>query len=133
MSRKTEKILLICGGVWNVFTATVTILGYSGWFRKEGLQIFTNANEVSYLSASLVDSLVNVIMIFGLFMLLIGIANLFLAKFLEHHKTDKRIITWLFFCIVIQFFSFDLIGVFLYLSAVVIYCARNRALKILTK
>lgn len=133
MNRKPEKILLICGGIWNIFTASLTILGYAGWFKEEGVQAFSKANEVNYLSTSLVDSLVSMVMVFGLFMLLIGIANLFVARFLENHVTDKRVIAWLIFCVVIQFFSFDVIGVFLYLSAVVIYCARNKAIKALAK
>lgn len=131
MKRKAEKLLLICGGTWNIITAALTIFGYSGWFKNEGIQAFTNANEVNYLTTSLMDSLVSVVMIFGLLMLLIGIANLFVAKFLDNHPIDKRIVVWLIICVTIHFFSFDVIGVFLYLSALVVYCARSKAIKTL--
>lgn len=129
MKRRAEKYLVIGGAIWNIIAAALTIFGYAGWFREEGMSRFHLQDQVTYANSSLLDSLVHVVMIYGIFILIIGIVNLYVAKFLDNQLIDKRIMIWLGICTAISFLSFDVIGIFFYLAALVIYVARNKALK----
>lgn len=127
MKRKTEKIFIRLGASWSILTAILTIFGYSLWFKDQGVNALMSENKLNYATSSTVDNIVRVVMIFGLLVLAMGIANLFVAKFLENQLMDKKVVIWLSFCVLIDFLSFDFIGVFFYLVSVVIYVARNRA------
>ncbi|MCQ9216449.1 DUF4064 domain-containing protein [Streptococcus gallolyticus] len=127
MKRKSEKILLLLGSIWNIITALLTIFGYSDWFQKEGMSRFEHHNQVNYASVSLLDSLTKFIMIFGLVILVMGIITFLVTRFIDDNIINKKIIAWIIICIIVQFASFDLIGVFFYLSALVVYGARTKA------
>lgn len=130
MKRRSEKISLYLGASWNVITSILTIFGYSKWFKNEGISAFEKANQVDYFSTSLIESLVNVIMVFGLFMLMIGIINFFVANSMNKEIYNKKVFIWLLFCIVIQFLSFDIVGFLLYLVTATLYMARKKAYKL---
>lgn len=129
MNRKIEKNMLRVAATWNIITAALTIFGYSSWFKSEGVKAFETQEELSYFSTSMLDSLISIIMIFGLFILAIGIINLFVAKSMDKQLIDKRMKWWLIACVIIHLLCFDLVAVILYLITVVIYCARNKAIK----
>lgn len=129
MKRKAEKYLLIAGATWNIVAAILTILGYSRWFQKEGLAAFQVNGNATYMNSSLLDSLVQVVMIYGLFVLVMGMINLYVARLLGTQLVDKKVTIWLVFCTVVSFLSFDVISIFFYLATLVIYFARNKALK----
>lgn len=130
MKRRSEKLSLYLGASWNIFTSILTIFGYSKWFKNEGILAFEKANQVDYFSTSLIESLVNIIMVFGLFMLMIGIVNFFVAHSMNKEIYNTKVFMWLLFCIVIQFLSFDIIGILLYLITATLYMARKKAYKL---
>ena len=130
MKRRSEKLSLYLGASWNIFTSILTIFGYSKWFKNEGILAFEKANQVDYFSTSLIESLVNIIMVFGLFMLMIGIVNFFVANSMNKEIYNKKVFIWLLFCIVIQFLSFDIVGILLYLVTATLYMARKKAYKL---
>lgn len=132
MKRRIERITLFLAALWNIITATVTIVGYSNWFKNEGITAFEEANQVNYISTSLLDSLINIIMVYGLLILTMGIINLFITKQLERERYNKKTFIWLLICLLIQFLSFDVIGVLLYIVTITLYSARNRAYKVAT-
>lgn len=131
MNRNVEKCLVYCGAIWNIITASFTILGYSSWFKKSGISVLENKHQLTYINSAMVDSITKVIMIFGLFMLTIGIINLFVAKNFTVNQIDKRVIVWLWAVTGIQFVSFDLIGLVFYLVATVLYCSKNKAIRMI--
>ncbi|EOI01790.1 hypothetical protein UAY_01198 [Enterococcus moraviensis ATCC BAA-383] len=131
MNRNVEKCLVYCGAIWNIITASFTILGYSSWFKKSGISVLENKHQLTYINSTMVDSITKVIMIFGLFMLTIGIINLFVAKNFTVNQIDKRVIVWLWAVTGIQFMSFDLIGLVFYLVATVLYCSKNKAIRMI--
>lgn len=132
MKRRIERITLFLAALWNIITATLTIVGYSNWFKNEGITAFEGANQVNYISTSLLDSLINIIMVYGLLILTMGIINLFITKQLERERYNKKTFIWLLICLLIQFLSFDVIGVLLYIVTITLYSARNRAYKVAT-
>lgn len=132
MKRRIECITLFLAALWNIITATLTIVGYSNWFKNEGITAFEEANQVNYISTSLLDSLINIIMVYGLLILTMGIINLFITKQLERERYNKKTFIWLLICLLIQFLSFDVIGVLLYIVTITLYSARNRAYKVAT-
>lgn len=132
MKRRIECITLFLAALWNIITATLTIVGYSNWFKNEGVTAFEEANQVNYISTSLLDSLINIIMVYGLLILTMGIINLFITKQLERERYNKKTFIWLLICLLIQFLSFDVIGVLLYIVTITLYSARNRAYKVAT-
>ncbi|MFC4698316.1 MULTISPECIES: hypothetical protein [Lactobacillales] len=132
MKRRIERITLFLAALWNIITATLTIVGYSNWFKNEGITAFEEANQVNYISTSLLDSLINIIMVYGLLILTMGIINLFITKQLERERYNKKTFIWLLICLLIQFLSFDVIGVLLYIVTITLYSARNRAYKVAT-
>lgn len=130
MKDRIEKFTLLAGAIWNIITAILTIVGYSNWFKKEGFAAFEKVNKVDYFSTSLVDSLVSIIMVFGLFMFMLGIINLFVSHAIGKEVYNKKIFIWLMICTIIHFISFDVIGILLYLVTITLYGARNRAYKL---
>ena len=132
MKRRIERITLFLAALWNIITATLTIFAYSNWFKNEGITAFEEANQVNYISTSLLDSLINIIMVYGLLILTMGIINLFITKQLERERYNKKTFIWLLICLLIQFLSFDVIGVLLYIVTITLYSARNRAYKVAT-
>lgn len=133
MKKRVEQISLFLGAIWNIFTAVLTIFGYSKWFKNEGVLAFEEVDQVNYFSTSLIDSLVKIIMVFGLFILIIGIVNFYVAYSMNKEIYNKKVFIWLLFCVVIQFISFDIVGILLYLVTVTLYIARKRAYKLLTQ
>lgn len=130
MKRTIEKRVLIVAGIWNIITATLTIVGYSTWFKSEGVNAFSANGQLNYLNTSMLDSLVSIIMVFGLLIFAIGVCNLYLSKKINTIQKNWRMNTWLIICVSIHFFSFDLIGTLLYLVTLVIYMARTKAIKL---
>ena len=129
MARTIEKRFLLAAGVWNIITSIITIFGYSSWFKNEGIQSFQTNEQLSYMNTSLLDSLVSIILVFGLLIFAMGVVNIYLSRRLDKVTTFWKMNTWLFSCIVIHFFCFDVIGVLLYLATTVFYLARNKVLK----
>lgn len=129
MKRNAEKRLMIAGGIWNIVAAALTVFGYSGWFRDQGTKVLSHVDKTNYTNTSMLDSLVKVAMIYGLFVLLMGIVTLFVARLMEDKMIDRKIMIWLGVCTAVSFVSFDVLGIFFYLAALVIYLARNKALK----
>lgn len=127
--RKIEKRVLLAAATWNIIAALLTIVGYSGWFREKGTAIFEANQQTSYLSSSLLDSVVKVAMLYGLLILAVGIMSIYMRHAIEKPVVDRKVIGWLGFCTVLSFLSFDVIGIVLYLSTLVVYVARNKALK----
>ncbi|WP_207696386.1 hypothetical protein [Enterococcus sp. DIV0212c] len=131
MNRNIEKILVYCGAIWNIFTASCTIVGYSSWFKKSGIQALEKNHQLTYVNSTMVDSITKVIMIFGLLMLIIGVINLFVAKNLKGNQINQKVIVWLWIVTGIQLLSFDLIGLVFYLVASVLYCSKNKAIRMM--
>ena len=50
----------------------------------------------------------------------------------ERERYNKKTFIWLLICLLIQFLSFDVIGVLLYIVTITLYSARNRAYKVAT-
>lgn len=129
MNRKAEKLFLRLCASWNILAAILTIFGYSFWFKEKGVDTLTQEGKLNYATSSMVDNIVRVAAIFGLFMLAIGVVNLYVAKFLEKELVDKKIVIWMIVCVTISFLSFDVIAILFYLVATILYCARTRAYK----
>lgn len=133
MQRRAEKRMLFCGALWNIITATLTIVGYSSWFKNEGVKTLQTHQELSYGTSSLLDNVTSVIMLFGLFMLAMGIVNLFMVKQIKQFHINKQLMIWLGFCTVVQFLSFDILGTIFYLVTIVLYGSRNKAIRLATE
>lgn len=130
MKRTTERRVLYLAAIWNILTAMFTIIGYSTWFKHEGVTRLQANNQYSYLNSSMLDSVTSVIMLFGLFMLVIGVINIFVARTMQNDFINTKVMVWLSICTLIQFLSFDILGIFLYLVATILYFARNKAIKL---
>ncbi|MBO0488168.1 DUF4064 domain-containing protein [Vagococcus fluvialis] len=130
IERTTEKRLLIAVGVWNIITSVLTIFGYSSWFKNEGVKIFEANNQLTYLNTSMLDSLVSIILVFGLLIFLIGVINIYMSKKVSGIKNYWKMNVWLIICLIIHFVSFDIVGILLYLVTFVIYIARTKAFKV---
>ena len=112
--RKVEKKLLVIASSWNLVMAVITIIGYSGWFRDQGTTILNTNNQTNYFTTSLLDSVVRVAMLYGLFIFTVGIIGIYMSRQMDHHLIDQKIIRWLIFCLIISVVSLDVIGILLY-------------------
>lgn len=130
MKRRIESLTLAGAAIWNIVAAVLTIFGYSNWFKNQGTSAFEEVGSMDYMSTSLIDSLVSVIMIYGLFVLFIGIFNLYIMNKMNQEIYSKKIFIWLLVCILIHFLSFDIIGLVLYIITTTLYSARYRAYKV---
>ncbi|MDQ0223051.1 DUF4064 domain-containing protein [Streptococcus moroccensis] len=128
MVRKAEKILLYLAAGWNIINSILTIFGYSSWFQSESNDLLESGNNLTYLNASLVDTISKVVMLYGLLTLIIGIITFIIAKTMKP-QPNKKIILWILACLLFSFISYDVIAIVFYLSTITIYIARNRALK----
>jgi hypothetical protein len=131
MSRGLERKLLITGAAWNMITALLTIFNYYSWFNKEGARRLETADLNTAIAGSqMVNNILQVILIFGIFMLVGAIITFLVAVKIRDNDIQKKVVIWIGFWAVVQLMSMDLIGVAIYLVAFVVYLAKNKAIRL---
>ncbi|WP_078579021.1 DUF4064 domain-containing protein [Salipaludibacillus agaradhaerens] len=130
MSRGLERKLLIIGAAWNMITALLTIFNYYSWFNREGAQRLEAVDLNTAIAGSqMVNNILQIILIFGIFMLVGAIITFLVAVKIRDNEIQKKVVIWIGFWAVVQLMSMDLIGVSIYLIAFVVYLAKNKAIK----
>lgn len=127
--RKVERRLLLIASIWNMLTSILTIIGYAPWFREKGTRMLNTNKQNSYFSSSLVDSIVQISMIYGLLMFSISLVGIYMSYKMKDNQINTKMIVWVVFCLLISFVSFDVLSILLYSIVLVIYVARNKSIK----
>ncbi|MEK3888227.1 hypothetical protein [Bacillus sp. FSL K6-3431] len=131
MGRKLEKKLLIAGSIWNMFTALITILGYSTWFKKTGVQgIQDNTVDSVVAGMTLIDNVTKVILTFGLLIFVGAIVNFLIARNIKDGEIQYKTLIWIACWGIFQLLVMDIVGFVLFLVVFVIYSAKNKAIKL---
>ncbi|SDZ48275.1 hypothetical protein SAMN05421736_11439 [Evansella caseinilytica] len=131
MSRGLERKLLIAGSVWNMFTAIITIFGYSTWFKSTGTQSLQNtAADTMFVGTQLIDNVTRVILTFGLFIFVGAIVNFLIARNIRDNEIQYKTMLWIAGWGLLQLLVMDVIGFVLFLVAFVLYAAKNKAIKL---
>jgi uncharacterized membrane protein YvlD (DUF360 family) len=131
MSRGLERKLLIAGSIWNMFTALVTIFGYSTWFKNTGVQALQNTSvDTMLVGTTMIDSVSKVILTFGLFIFVGAIVNFLIARNLKDNEIQYKTLIWIACWGILQLFALDIVGFVLFLVLFVIYFAKNKAIKL---
>lgn len=130
MERKIEKWLLILLGGWNCLNGVLTILVYAPWFRQKGQALFRQHALQNYSSYSMMDSVVQLIFIFGLFLLVLGLVNSYLGLMkMGTSQRSKKMSAWVLLMLLVEVVMMDWIGILFILILTTIYFARNKSLK----
>jgi hypothetical protein len=131
MKRGLERKLLIVGSVWNLITSLLTIFSYYTWFDQEGAQRLESADLNTLIAGSqMINNILQVILMFGLFMLVGAIVNFLIAVKIKDNEIQYKILIWIGVWGIVQLVSMDLIGFVIFLIAFVIYLAKNKAIKL---
>ncbi|WP_263705686.1 hypothetical protein [Shouchella tritolerans] len=134
MRRSFERRCLLVGGVWNITTALLTIFGYSAWFKQSGVKRLENETVDTMLATSqLISDVINVVLLFGLFMLVGGVVSLVIARKLKDNDIQNGILIWTGLWGALLFLAMDIIGFALYFMAFMMYVSKNKAIKIAAK
>ncbi|CAM4120865.1 hypothetical protein [Lederbergia lenta] len=131
MKRGLERKLLIVGSIWNMFTALITIVGYSTWFKKTGIEgIQDNTVDSVVAGMTLVDNVTKVILTFGLFIFVGAIVNFLIARNIKDDEIQYKTLIWIACWALLQLVVMDIVGFVLFLIVFVIYTAKNKAIKL---
>jgi hypothetical protein len=131
MRRGTERNLLFAGSVWNLITSLLTLFSYYTWFDKEGAQRLENADtSMLIVGSTMISNILQVILIFGLFMFIGAIVNFLIAVKMRNNEIQYKILIWIGVWGLVQLLSMDLIGFVIFMVAFVVYLAKNKAIKI---
>ncbi|GIN56051.1 hypothetical protein J8TS2_03700 [Lederbergia ruris] len=131
MKRGAERKLLIAGSIWNMFTALITIFGYSIWFKKTGVKGLeeTTLDHV-FATTTVIDHVTKLIVMFGLLIFVGAIINFIISRKMRDGEIQPKILIWIACWGVFLLFTMDIIGFVLYLIAFVLYLAKNKAIKL---
>ncbi|MBO0995654.1 hypothetical protein [Bacillus sp. SD088] len=131
MNRGVERKLLLAGSVWNIFTALITIFGYSIWFKKTGVKGLeeTTLDHV-FATTTVVDHVTKLIVMFGLLIFVGAIINFIISKKIRDGEIQTKIVIWIACWGVFLLFTMDIIGFVIYLITFVLYLAKNKAIKL---
>jgi len=131
MSRMHERILLMVGCVWNLFTGLLTIFSYNTWFKQNGKAKLQALDiDEQFVGSHLMDNISHVIMVFGLFMFVAAIVNFLIFKNIKDNTIQKKMLVWIGIWAVIQLASMDVIGFVIFMVAFVLYIAKNKAIRL---
>lgn len=131
MSRGLERKLLIIGSFWNLVTSLLTIFSYYNWFDREGSLSLENSDLNTMIAGSqMVNNVLQVILLFGIFMLVGAIINFLIAVKIKDNEIQNKVLVWIGIWGLVQLASMDIIGFLIFLIAFVIYLAKNKAIKI---
>ncbi|WP_413381387.1 hypothetical protein [Alkalihalobacillus sp. 1P02AB] len=132
IKRGLERKLLIIGSTWNLITSLLTIFSYYSWFDQEGAKRLENQDWNTMIAGSqMVNNVLQVILMFGIFMLVGAIINFLIAVKLKDNEIQYGVLIWIAIWGLIQLLSMDIIGFILFLIAFVIYLAKNRAIRLI--
>lgn len=131
MNRGLERKLLITGSLWNLITALLTMFSYYTWFKREGAQRLELVDQSTALAGSqMVNNILDVILLFGIFMLVGAIVNFIIAIKMKDNQIQNKVIIWIGIWGAVQLLSMDLIGFVIFSIAFVIYLAKNKAVRL---
>ncbi|MFP7331974.1 hypothetical protein SFC23_01260 [Shouchella clausii] len=134
MRRSFERRCLIVGGVWNITTALLTIFGYSPWFKQSGTKRLENETaETMLVTSQLISDVINVVLLFGLFVLVGGVISLVIATKIKDNEIQNGILIWTGLWAALLFLAMDIIGFAVFFMAFMMYVSKNKAIKIAAK
>lgn len=131
MNRNLERNILRLGGTWNMINGLITVLGYSSWLKVEGISALTAGQTQNMeIGSSLIDSVYMIAVGYGFIQLVIGITNYIIVKNMRNNQIQKSFMIWLFALMGISIISADIVGTLIYVVLVIIYQARNKAIRL---
>jgi uncharacterized membrane protein len=131
VERKTERKLLVTTSIWHFINGLLTIFVFGMWFKTNGdVAINQMYPELVGGSSSFVDILYTVLTSYSIFIILIGLGNIYFKKRLRDNEIQRKWQGWLFVMIIFSFLSFDVIGSLLYLVTFVTYSSKNKAIQL---
>ncbi len=126
MNRKTERIIIRIGGIWNIVNGALTLFLVSPWV-KSGL--FENLNAqtrgLNYLS----ENLNSFVTTYCLLYIFLGVLNIYLSTRMEDESAFRAIPCWFFLLGLASFMMVDVISAVAYIVASVMSLAKNKAVK----
>jgi uncharacterized membrane protein YidH (DUF202 family) len=130
MSRRLERGLIYCAAIWQITDGILTIFLYGLYIKKQGLNVSHLNIAQMHAMQSLFGSIFNFVVIFGIFLLLMGFVNVYFARTaLKNGNVLWKVPVWFLICGVISYFIMDLVSLFLLMSAGVIALAKNKSFK----
>lgn len=131
MKRKLERKIFTFAGLWNLINGLITVLTYSSWLKIEGISAISNIEpEQLRMTGSLIDSVYMVTVGYGILQIIIGIINFITVRNIRNNSIQIGFIIWIISMCAISIITLDIIGSLLYIVLLVIYQARNKAIKI---
>lgn len=127
MNRKSERIIIRIGGIWNILNGALTLFLVSPWV-KSGL--FENLNGqtkgLNYLS----ENLNTFVTTYCLLYIFLGVLNVYLSTRLEDESAPRAIPVWFFILGLASFMMVDVISAVTYIVASVMSLAKNKAVRL---
>ncbi|WP_373782095.1 hypothetical protein [Jeotgalibaca porci] len=131
MKRNLERNILRIGGTWNLVNGLITILFYGTWLKKEGISLLFSSTSLELRTGgSLLDSVYIVAIGYGLLQIIIGIVNYIIVRNMRNNRIQQSFIIWISALLILSLVSADIMGIIIYLVLLIIYQARNKAIKL---
>ena len=131
MERKLERNILKLASVWNIINGLITVLAYGNWLKAEGVSemMVMEANQVQ-MTGTLLDSVYMITVSYGLLQIIIGLVNFIVVRNIRNNAIQMGFIVWFVSLALISLTTLDVFGTLFYVVLIVIYQARNKAIKI---
>ena len=130
IERKFEKRLTTIAGVWEIIMGLLTIFFYGPYHRRQGLDLIEDGIPLLEAEAinAVFSSLYMFIVILGMFFMILGLINVFLAKKMCHDQVERKIPIFLILIGIVSYFLMDFIGAILLLAAGTFALAKNKSI-----
>ncbi|MGL4336671.1 MAG: hypothetical protein ACRCST_07235 [Turicibacter sp.] len=129
ISRRNERTIFIIASVWQVLSGVYTAFVYAIYLKRNGVTV-SNGSELDMVSAQMIaNNLFTVAFTIGVFFMILGIINFFIAKRIKDDQIERKFAWWYGGCAVICFLMMDLISVGLLMIGSVLMLAKNKAVK----
>lgn len=131
MSRRFEKGAAYIGAIWQIGSGLYTMLVYSFWIRNKEVGMAVNSEIQQTSSKVMANNLYMVSVTFGMFVVLIGVLNIYLARKLSTKRAETKIPIWFISCSIVAFLFTDFISCFAFMTSGIIALARNKSIELL--
>jgi len=132
ISRKTERLLMVIAGLWQIFNGVITIYVYAPYHRRAGLDLIDysvtiiEAEAISQVFANFYMFIV----IYGMIYMVIGLLLVYLSRKMTDNKVTYAIPITALVIGLAAYFGMDIMSVVFCSLTGVLALAKNKSIKI---
>jgi|SRR5690606_15656710 len=129
MKKRIGELLIKIGAIWNIITGGITLFYYSSWMEENILKETATTTGGLLADRYYFQSVYLFVIGYGLFFILVGAINYYLASKVKDSMMSRKMLVWLAIWSLASYLTVDIIGFVLYFAAIIISLMKNIAVK----